>query len=438
MVKTVDVATVRLWGYNVGAVAWDKERELGFFEFEPSFLRKDINISPYFISSGISGIVNCSNLDRNTYKGLPGFLSDSLPDDFGNAVIDAWLARMGRMEKSFSPVERLCYTGTRGMGALEFHPAVSRKTGISNNIEIEELVKLASRVLNNRESFVTKTGETDEEKRRALSEIISVGTSAGGQRPKALIAINPGTKKIVSGQIKAPNGYEYWLLKFDGVSGNTLKGVIADPEGYGKIEYAYYLMARECGIDIMESRLYKENGRSHFITKRFDRTSSGEKVHMLSLCGMAHFDYKKAGYYSYEQLFQVMRKLRLPHNQAVQMYRRMVFNIVTRNQDDHTKNIAFTMDKKGKWELSPAFDLTYSYNPEGEWTSSHQMTVNGKRDGFIKEDLINVGRSISISRPSDIIEEIIEIASQFNNFSEEAGVEKEKSRIIKRYLRLGI
>ena len=438
MVKTVDVATVRLWGYNVGAVVWDKDRELGSFEFEPSFLGKDINLSPYFISSDRPGIVNYPNLDRNTYKGLSGFLSDSLPDDFGNAVIDAWLARMGRTGKSFSPVERLCYTGTRAMGALEFHPAVSRKTGKSGSIEIEELVKLASRVLNNRESFVTKTGETDEEKRRALSEIISVGTSAGGQRPKALIAINPGTKKIISGQVKAPKGYDYWLLKFDGVSGNTSKGVIADPEGYGKIEYAYYLMARECGIEIMESRLYNENSRSHFMTRRFDRTSSGEKVHMLSLCGMAHFDYKKAGYYSYEQLFQVMRELKLPHNQAIQMYRRMVFNIIARNQDDHTKNIAFTMDQKGKWKLSPAFDLTYSYNPEGEWTSSHQMTVNGKRDGFMKEDLIQVGRSISIPRPSDIIEEIIEIVSRFNIYSDEAEVEKEKGRIIKRYLRLKI
>ncbi len=438
MVKTVDVATVRLWGYNVGAVAWDKDRELGSFEFEPSFLRKGINISPYFISSVRPGIINYSNLDSNTYKGLPGFLSDSLPDDFGNAVIDSWLARMGRTGKSFSPVERLCYAGTRGMGALEFRPALSRKTEKSNNIEIDELVKLASRVLNNRETFITKTGESDEEKRKALSEIISVGTSAGGQRPKALIAINPQTKKIVSGQVKAPKGYEYWLLKFDGVSGNTSRGVISDPEGYGKIEYAYYLMAKECGIEIMKSRLYNENGRSHFMTKRFDRTSSGEKVHMLSLCGMAHFDYKKAGHYSYEQLFQVMREIRLSHNQAVQMYRRMVFNIIARNQDDHTKNIAFTMDKKGKWTLSPAFDLTYSYNPEGEWTSSHQMTVNGKRDGFIKEDLIQVGRFISISRPSDIIEEIIETVSQFSNFSDEAGVEKEKSRIIKRYLRLKI
>ena len=438
MVKTVDVATVRLWDYDVGAVAWDQEGELGSFEFEPSFLQKGINISPYFISSGRPGILSYPNLDKNTYKGLPGFLSDSLPDDFGNAVIDAWLARMGRTGRNFSPVERLCYTGTRGMGALEFHPAVARKTGKPNSIEIEELVHLASRVLNNRESFITKTGEIDEEKRKALSEIISVGTSAGGQRPKALISIHPGTKKIVSGQVKAPKGYEYWLLKFDGVSGNILKGVIADPAGYGKIEYAYYLMAKECGIDIMESRLYNENGRSHFMTRRFDRSPSGEKVHMLSLCGMAHFDYKKAGYYSYEQLFHVMRELRLPHNQAIQMYRRMVFNIIARNQDDHTKNIAFSMDKQGKWKLSPAFDLTYSYNPAGEWTNSHQMTINGKRDGYIKEDLIDIGRSISISRPSDIIEEIIETVSHFDSFSDEAGIEKEKSRMIKRYLRLRI
>lgn len=428
MVSKTDVAIVKLWGDDIGAVSWDRNRELGFFEFEPSFLKKGINISPYLLDREKPGILNYPDINKNTYKGLPGFLADTLPDDFGNAVIDAWLGRMGRDRQSFSPVERLCYTGTRGMGAFEFHPAIARKTETVTSVEIDELVLLASQVLNNRESFISEG--------KNLAELISVGTSAGGQRPKALLAIHPGTGRVVSGQIKAPAGYDYWLLKFDGVQNTGSKGVITDPQGYGKIEYAYYKMAKSCGIKMMECRIFEEHGRSHFMTRRFDRTLSGGKIHMLSLCGMAHFDYRKSGFYSYEQLFQVMRKLKLPHNQAVQMYKRMIFNIVSRNQDDHTKNIVFTMDQNGKWELAPAFDLTYSYNPRGEWTSAHQMTVNGKRDKFTKDDLIQVGKSISILKPSIIIDEIIENASRFEKYAKEAGVEKGRREAISKYFRL--
>lgn len=438
MPKSVDVATIRLWGENVGAVAWDRVREFASLEFEPAFLKKGIRLSPYLIDSNSPGVINYPNLDRNTYKGLPGFLADTLPDDFGNAVINAWLARIGRDKKDFSPVERLCYTGTRGMGALEFFPALSGRKEKTNAIEIGELVDLASRVLNDRETFVTKIGESDEEKKKALSDLISVGTSAGGQRPKAVIAINPKSNKIISGQCKAPEGYEQWLLKFDGVENNISKGVVADPLGYGKIEYAYYLMAKACGIRIMESKLLEENGRSHFITKRFDRTPLGEKIHMLSLCGMAHFNYNSPGYYSYEQLFAVMRKLRLSHEQVVEQFRRMVFNVVARNQDDHTKNVAFVMNKNEEWRLSPAFDLTYSYNPNGVWTSFHQMTINGKRDGFTKKDLLSVGMSVSISKPRIIVDEILDVVSDFNRFAKDAGVDDDKCYNIYRNLRLSM
>jgi serine/threonine-protein kinase HipA len=282
-------------------------------------------------------------------------------------------------------------------------------------------------------------GKSDSEKENAISSIISVGTSAGGQRPKAVLAIHPVTKRIVSGQISAPKGYEHWLLKFDGVVQSGVAsgaGVRIDPQGYGIVEYAYHMMAKACGITMMECQLLTENGRSHFMTRRFDRTPDGEKIHILSLCGMAHFDYRKAGYYSYEQLFEVMRTIRLPHSDAIEQYKRMIFNVVARNQDDHTKNIAFILDKKGVWRLSPAFDLTYSHNPGGEWTSAHQMTLAGKRDHFIKEDLLNIGKSISIPKPSEIIEQIIDTVAGFKNFAATAGLDKKKTKTIENELRL--
>lgn len=428
MVERSDTAKVELWGHDVGALYWDSERALGFFEFEPSFHGKGINLSPYLIHSDNPGIISYPELDRNTYKGIPGFLADTLPDDFGNAVINAWLVRNGRDLESFSPVERLCYTGTRGMGALEFHPATFRNTGKETALEVDQLVNLASDVLGNREKFSSDRGE--------LVDLIRVGTSAGGQRPKALLAIHPRTGRILSGQIKAPVGYESWLMKFDGVSGNAVPGVVTDPQGFGQIEYAYYLMALDCKIEMTECKLFSENGRSHFMTKRFDRTEGGDKVHMLSLCGMAHFDYNKSGYYSYEQLFQVMRVLKLPFTQAVQMFRRVVFNIVARNQDDHTKNIVFLMNRQGHWTLSPAFDLTFSYNPHGVWTDVHQMTLNGKRNDFVKEDLVQLGKSLSIKRPHVIIEEVLEVVARFRDYGHLAGIESKRITAISDCFRL--
>lgn len=436
MVVREDVATVKIWGENAGAIVWNREREIGIFEFEPAFLKKNIRLSPFLISESNPGVISYPALNKDTYKGLPGFLADTLPDAFGNAVIDAWLARTGRWRTQFSPVQRLCYTGTRGMGALEFHPALPRYITRNTHIEIQELVELASFVLSDRNTFSTVLGSSDSEKENALSSIMSVGTSAGGQRPKAVLAIHPVTKRILSGQINAPKGYEHWLLKFDGVRPGVSGEVRADPQGFGIIEYAYYLMAKACGITIMESKLLHENGRSHFMTKRFDRDPNGDKIHFLSLCGMAHFDYRMAGYYSYEQLFDVMRTIRLPHSDATQQYRRILFNIIARNQDDHTKNIAFILDKSGTWRLSPAFDVTYSHNPDGEWTSMHQMTVGGKRDNFTKEDLINVGRLIKIQKPSLIIDEIVDIISGFRNFARDAGLDNKRALAIEKELRL--
>ncbi len=347
-------------------------------------------------------------------------MADALPDKFGNSLIDSWLTRNGRDPKSFSPIERLCYTGSRGMGALEFSPSLTRPLDQAVPVVIAELVLLAQEIVLQRTELNVAFGSDEKQKSDAIKDIFRVGTSAGGARPKAIIAMNDkGT--VVSGQGKVPKGYEHWLLKFDGVGDIELGG----PKGYGRIEYAYYLMAKEAGLEMSECRLLEEKGRAHFLTKRFDR-ENGEKIHMQSLCGMAHFDFNFAGAYGYEQAFSIMRQLRMSRAEAVQQYRRMVFNVVGRNQDDHTKNIAFLMGRDGRWRLSPAFDVTYSHNPAGKWTNQHQMTINGKRDHFTLADLVEVGESISIAKPKEIIEEVIATVAKWADFAREAGVSEKE------------
>ncbi len=360
-------------------------------------------------------------LSRRTFLGLPGLLADSLPDKFGNALIDAWLASQGRPPDSLNAVERLCHTGERGMGALEFAPAIGPRAKQTTRIEVSQLVELASQVLSHRNDLHASLAPEVTE--AALRDILRVGTSAGGARAKAVIAWNPKTNEVRSGQVKAGKGFEYWLLKFDGVSGNRDKE-LEDPKGYGLIEYAYALMARECGIDISECRLFRENGRSHFMTRRFDRLATGEKLHMQSLCALAHYDFNIAGAYSYEQAFLVMRQLQLPMQAIEQLFRRMVFNIVARNHDDHVKNIAFLMNKSGEWSLSPAFDVTWRFNPAGVWTASHQMTMNAKRDNFRLEDFNACARAASMKRgrAAAIVADVQATVSKWRSFAEVAGV----------------
>ena len=374
-------------------------------------------------------------LSRPTFLGLPGLLADSLPDKFGNALIDAWLASQGRQPGSFNAVERLCYTGERGMGALEFAPAIGPKAKQTTHIEVSRLVELASEVLTHRNDL--QASFAVEGREEALRDILRVGTSAGGARAKAVIAWNPETNEVRSGQVQAGKGFEYWLLKFDGVSGNKDKE-LEDPKGFGLIEYAYSLMALDCGIEISECRLFKENGRSHFMTRRFDRLATGEKLHMQSLCALAHYDFNMAGAYSYEQALLVMRQLQLPMQAIEQLFRRMAFNIVARNQDDHVKNIAFLMNKAGEWSLSPAFDITYSFNPSGEWTASHQMTMNGKRDHFTLEDFIACARTASMKRgrAAKILAEVQATVAQWPSFAETAGVPEGVREKIQRTLNL--
>ena len=385
-------AAIHLYQTLIGAVTWDDAREIGYFEYDPEFLKSSIEISPLTLPLR-AGRFSFPGLPRETFKGLPGLLADSLPDKFGNLLINQWLSRQGRTPQSFNPVERLCYLGKRAMGALEFQPTLL-PDGPVETLHLEALVQLANDALASRETLHANLHESPE----ALATILRVGTSAGGARAKAVICWNPTTGEIRSGQLAPQPGFESWLLKFDGVSENRDKE-LNDPLGYGRIEFAYHLMARAAGITMNDCRLLEENGRAHFMTRRFDRGPMGEKFHLQSLCAIAHFDFNQAGAYSYEQAFQMARQLGLPQPDLTELFRRAVFNILSRNQDDHTKNIAFRMDRRGNWRLAPAFDLIYSYNPTGAWTSRHQMTFNGKRDNFRTEDLLAAASAADLRPP---------------------------------------
>ena len=398
-------------------------RDYAAFQYDPAFARSGIELSPLTMPLN-ERVYEFAALPRNTFHGLPGLLADSLPDKFGNALIDAWLASQGRTPESFGAVERLCYTGTRGMGALEFAPGLGPKPRKATKIEIDALVQLASDVLTHRNEL--KTNFSGAARQKALNDILRVGTSAGGARAKAVIAWNRETNEVRSGQIAAGDGFDYWMLKFDGVAGNKDKE-LEDPKGYGAIEYAYYLMAKAAGITMSECRLLEENGRRHFMTRRFDRLSGGEKLHMQSLCALAHFDFNQAGAYAYEQAMLTIRQLNLPMAAVEEQFRRMAFNIVARNQDDHVKNIAFLMDKQGQWSLAPAFDMTYSYNPSGSWTAAHQMTLNGKRDGFTPQDFEACAKVALMKRgrAKTIIDEVHFAVTRWPEFAAQAQVADE-------------
>jgi serine/threonine-protein kinase HipA len=379
-----DTARVLLWGRDIGAVSWLSDRGLGVFQYTPEFARSGIEVAPVMMPLSDTPY-EFPSLSRDTFRGLPGMLADSLPDRFGTALINAWLSSRGREPGSFTPVERLCYTGARGMGALEFRPLMNDLPVLSRRVEIDALVALANRVLDDRIALEGKlSGEDDA---HAIEDILRVGTSAGGARAKAVLAWNETTGEFRSGQAPAGEGFAPWLMKFDGVHGNRDRE-LADPQGFGRIEYAYHRMARAAGITMEDCRLHEEGGRAHFMTKRFDRTATGGKLHMQSLGALMHYDFNVAGAYAYEQALQAIRRLGLSMTDVEEQVRRAFFNVLARNQDDHVKNIAFLMDRQGLWRLSPAFDLAYSYNPSGAWTAQHQMSLNGKRDGFDREDLV--------------------------------------------------
>ena len=429
-------AEVWLWGTRIGAVTLPAGEQFASFEYDPDFLPSGINLSPLRMPPGRQ-VYRFPALALESFQGLPGLLADALPDKYGNALIDAWLATQGRTGADFNAIERLSYTGMRGMGALEFIPAHGPVFNTAEKIRIDALVNLASEELAHRTEL--KVSLTGSDKVDALREILRVGTSAGGARAKAIIAWNPQTNDVRSGQVRAPEGFEYWLMKFDGVDNNKDHD-LADPLGYGAIEYAYSRMAVEAGIEMSECRLFEEGPRRHFMTRRFDRLAVGDKLHMQSLAALLHLDFNEPGAHAYEQAFAAIRELGLGQDTLTQQFRRAVFNIVGRNQDDHVKNIAFLMDRNGQWRLSPAFDVSWSYNPNGRWTAQHQMSLGGKRDGFTLGDLVAAGKAAGLSRRAvnQVVSEVIDSASHWRKIAQKVGVRRDFIDDIEQTLRLDL
>ncbi len=425
------VAEVILWDRVIGALAWDSASRVGTFEYAPDFLGSGVELAPLVMPLR-AGAFAFPGLPERGFKGLPGLLADSLPDRFGNLLIDQWLAAQGRAPGDVNPVERLCYLGARGMGALEFRPALRAGRDVAAAVDIADLVRLANEALARRVALATAPEPADPQadpaRAHALRDILRVGTSAGGARAKAVVAWNPATGEFRSGQVDAPPGFEHWLLKFDGVAENRDKEALADPQGYGRLEYAYHLMARAAGIEMSDCRLFEENGRAHFMTRRFDRPAPGagrpRKLHLQSLCALGHYDFNAAGAYAYEQAFAVARALALPPAALEELFRRAVFNVIARNQDDHTKNIAFLMDQSGRWSLAPAYDVAYAYNPDGRWTARHQMTLAGKTDAFTPDDLLACARSADLkpAKARALIAEVAAAIRRWPDFATPAGV----------------
>lgn len=411
----VDVAKVILFGSDMGTFRWDSSHDVAIFEYDTDFARKGIEPSPLMMPVQEGRTYSFGNLNRDTFNGLPGMLADALPDTYGRALFDRWLTLTGRT--AGNPIESLCFLGKRCMGALEFEPATGPVTDNSTRYEIDSLVEVAKGALTEKEEFIT---HIDEDKKSAIAEILRLGTSAGGQRAKAIIAYNEKNGEVRSGQVPAPDGFDYYLIKLDGVSAKT---GFRETENFGRLEYSFYKLAKECEIEMTESKLIEENGRAHFLTKRFDRRN-GRKIHMQTLCGVAHFDFRIHRAYSYEQAFSIMRRLKLPYSDAEQMFRRLVFNVVARNQDDHTKNISFLMDEDGRWSLSPAYDMGFAYNPKGDWTSAHQMSINGKFDNITRQDLLRIADDNSIKKAAAIIDQVCEVSSGWASIAKNCGVPK--------------
>ena len=421
---------VFLWGTRLGIVVQEDISSQPYFMYDSHFIKSGIEVSPIVMPLS-NQTYSFPHLNENTFHKLPGLLSDSLPDKFGTRVIEEYLAGYGRSVSDLTAVERLCYTGKRGMGALEFEPQRGEIGDASRQIDIDSLASLANSILAERKNVRLNVAE------QTVSSLLQIGTSAGGARAKALIAWNEETGEIRSGQINAGKGFSYWLLKFGTIENNKDKDTAADKGEYQKIEYAYSLMAKDAGITMTECKLIQSEEGHHFATKRFDRDDNGRKIHMQTLGGLAHFDYNEPGVHSYEQTVQIMRKINLSQKEIEQFFRRMVFNEITKNYDDHVKNISFLMDKTGTWSLAPAYDITFSYRPDSIWTSRHQMTVNGKRENITQEDFLSCGRKMDISerRIKDMISDVVAAARKWNQYAESVQLNEQQTEYIKSFLR---
>jgi len=410
----------------MGFVRWLPERNVASFMYNDAFVPSGMEPSPVVMPVKKGVEYSFPALNTDTFKGLPGMLAEALPDTYGRALMEQWLALQGRREAN--PVESLCFMGCRCMGALEFVPALSSHH-FSVSYDVDTLVSVAREALSSKESFYTNL---DADSKSAVLDILRLGTSAGGQRAKAVIAYNRSTGEVRSGQVDAPEGFEQYLIKLDGVSATA---GLRETTNYGRVEFSFSELAKKAGIDMTECLLFEENGRAHFMTKRFDRVS-GKKLHIQTLCGLSHYDYRLLRAYSYEQAFDTMRRLRLPYRDASQMFRRLVFNVVVRNQDDHTKNISFLMDGKGRWSLAPAYDIGFAYNPRGAWTSTHQMSVNGKFDNITRDDLLALAKLENIKSAEEIIEEVVDVAAGWKEYASSAGVPADIVARISGYFRL--
>lgn len=404
---------VNLWGETIGLASWNEMTRCATFQYTPDAIDDGSELSPIVMPLS-KELYLFDGLNRDTYHGLPGLLADSLPDRFGESLIDLWLDRNGIGRADFNPLDRLCYVGRRGMGALEYEPASNVRDDISD-VDVDRLSLLATRVLKEREGFSMELSDD------GIEQLISLGTSAGGARAKAIVALDEKTGEIRSGQIDQPDRFSQWIIKFDTESGTE--------KGFCRTEYAYHQMAKDCGMEMTDCRLLETERGSHFMTKRFDRIGA-EKVHMQTLCSLAHFDNRSAGRYSYEQLFMVMRMLRLPYVDQEQMFRRAVFNIVMRNNDDHTKNFSFLLRKGKAWRLSPAYDLTFAYSPGNLWIGRHQMTMNGKVDGIDRKDINKFAHDVGIRNHVDIVDKIVAVASDWGSYAEENKVPKQYAKRI--------
>ena len=426
----ITTAYINLWNQRVGAIAWNSETGLGSFEYDPVFLNKKWELAPIKMPTddAQSRIFTFPELrNTTTFKGLPGLLADILPDKYGNAIINTWLTRHGRPTDSLNPIEMLCFIGKRGMGALEIEPAIPKASNRSSKIEISSLVEIADQILSGRKDFSTKIAK-DEEK--ALVDILKIGTSAGGARAKAIIAYNPKNGEVRSGQTNAPEGFTHWIIKFDGVTDKQFGA----SNGYGRVEMAYHYMATDAGIEMTKCHLLEESDRAHFMTRRFDRDPDKGKLHVQSFCAMQHYNFNEINQYSYEQLFETMRILGLPYPQAEQLYRRMVFNVMGRNCDDHTKNFAFVMDKTGKWKLSPAYDICHTYRPGSEWVSRHALSINGKRNNITRDDLLKVATQMNVKKAETIIKQIADVISNWKEYAGKVKVEPKLKKAIEKTL----